>query len=124
MVGMLRFQPHARAVVQPEPAALLLLVWDLELFAPPNARHPLVVHLPAGTPQQHGDPAVAVAAILPDQFDDVGGQPRLVFPALRRLALRGAVLAEHPAGPAFGDAECLAHMLHARAAARRAQKFP
>ena len=51
---------------------------------------------------------------------DVGGQGRLVIGFPRDLALRGAVLAENPAGEPFGDAMFGDHMLHAGAATRGA----
>ena len=45
------------------------------------------------------DPAIAVAAVLAGQRDDVGGQPLFVVSAPRHLALRRAMLPEHRGRP-------------------------
>src|SRR5215212_4927393 len=124
MVRVLRPQPQARAVAQPEPALLGLLLRDLEPFPPPEPLDTLAVDPPTGLAQQRRDPAIAVAAVPSGERDDVGGQRRLVVGRARRLALRGTVLAENPAGSSLGHAELGDNMLHAGAAASRAQKFP
>jgi hypothetical protein len=91
-------------------------------LATPDPLHPLVVDHPARRgPQQLGDFAVAVAAILARELDDIGGEPLLVVPAPRALALRRAVLAEGRAGAALGDLELPSDMLDAGAAPRGAQ---
>lgn len=92
-------------------------------LAPPEALDPLVVGLPAGLPKQGGNPAIAVSAILTGQLDHVRDQPALVITSTRSMTLRGAVLAEHPAGPALRYPETLADMIDATSAARGAQKF-
>ena len=117
MVGILGPQPDAGSVIEPEPAPLRLLLRNLQPLPPPDPLDPLDVHHPAGIPQQGGDPPIAVAAVLGGKRDDVGGQRRLVIGRRRDLALRGAVLAENPAGPALGHAELGDHMIHAGAAA-------
>ena len=94
VVGPGGAQPRARAVVEPEAAALRLLLWALQPLPPPDALHPLGIHRPARVTQQGGDPPVAVADIGLGQLDDVGGQRRLVVTGAGRLALRGAVLAK------------------------------
>ena len=62
--------------------------------------------------QQRRDLAVAVAAVLPGQLDDVGGQPLLVVAALRHLALRRAMLPERRTGATLGDTQLV--LEHAR----------
>jgi hypothetical protein len=57
---------------------------------------------------------------LPGQLDDVGGQPRFVVAAPRRLALCRAVLPERRAGAALGDGQFPSDMLDAGAPARGA----
>src|SRR4051812_20669354 len=89
--------------------------------APPDPLDPLIVDQPAGPAQQLGDLAIAVAAILPDQLDDVGGQPCLVVSTVRDLALRRAMLTECRAGTALGNRQRSSNMLDAGAAARGAQ---
>ena len=104
MVRTLRPKPDAGAVVQPQPTPLRLPRRNLQPLPPPDPLHPLGVHPPARLAQQRRDPAIPVATVLTRQLDDVGGQPRLVGAAPRRLALRGAVLAEGAPGPALADA--------------------
>ena len=86
-------------------------------LTPPYPLNPLVVHQPARMPQQGCDLAVAIAAILASQLDDIGGEPRLVVAALRHLALRRAMLAERRTGTAPGHTQLTSHMLDAGTAA-------
>jgi hypothetical protein len=58
---------------------------------------------------------------LSGKLDDVGRQPLLIVAALRRLALRRAVLTERRTGTALGDAKNTTNMLDTGAPARRAQ---
>jgi hypothetical protein len=67
-----------------------------------------------------GNPAIAIAAIVPGQFDHVGNQAVLVFRAPGTMALRGTVLAKHAAGMTLGDAKPAAHMVNAVPSAGRA----
>jgi hypothetical protein len=67
MIALLRPQPDARSVGQPEPAALRLLMGDLQPLASPDTLDPLVVDCPARLAQQFGDLAIAVAAVLPSK---------------------------------------------------------
>src|SRR3954451_3115640 len=120
VVGALGPQRDARSVIQPQTPALGLLGRDLQPLAPPDPLDPLIVDQPAGPAQQLGDLAIAVAAILPDQLDDVGGQPCLVVSTLRDLALRRAMLTECRAGTALGNRQRSSNMLDAAAAARGA----
>ena len=122
MVGTLGPQPEAGPVRQPEPATLGLLLGDLQPLAAPDPLHPLVVDHPARRgPQQLRDLAVAIAAILAREFDDVGREPFLVVPAPRKLALRRAMLAERGAGAALGYPELVSDVLDAGTATRGAQ---
>jgi hypothetical protein len=62
---------------------------NLQPLSPPDPLDPLVVDHPSSRrPQQLRDLAVAVAAVLPGQFDDIGGQPLLVVTTVGRFALR------------------------------------
>jgi hypothetical protein len=58
---------------------------------------------------------------LPGELDDVGRQPLLVVAALRRLALRRAVLPERRTGATLGDVNNATNMLDAGTPTRRAQ---
>jgi hypothetical protein len=120
MIAMLGAKPNAGAVAQPEPTALGLPCRDLQPLASPDPLDPLVVDQPAGPAQQLGDLAIAIAAILPGQLDEIGGQPLLVVTALRGLALRRAMLAERRTGAPLGDGQRPSNMLDAGAATRGA----
>src|SRR5947207_13858248 len=107
-------------VVQPQTSPLRLPGGDLQPLASPDPLDPLVVDQPAGPAQQLGDLAIAVAAILPGQLDDVGRQLLFVLTAPRDLALRRAMLPESRTDPALGDRQHDSNMLDAGAATRGA----
>ena len=110
MIALLRAQPHARSVGQPEPAALGLLRWDLQPLASPDTLDPLVVDYPARLPQQFGDLAIAVAAVLPGKLDNIGretwmrGAPQSGFAMLisqMSWRMSAGVLGQPPRGRDF-----------------------
>src|SRR4051812_28420130 len=70
------------------------------------------------------DLAIAVAAVLACEFDQVGREGFLVIMAPRRLALGRAVLPERLAGAALGDAHRVHDVLDTGAPTRGAQSFP
>ena len=120
MIAVLRPQPDARSVGQPEPAALGLLMGDLQPLTSPDTLDPLVVDHPARLAQELGDLAIAVAAVLPGKLDDVGGEPLLVVTAARDLALRRAMLPERRTGATLGDMQLRSDLLDAGTATRGA----
>ena len=120
MVGMFRAKPDAGVLVAPEPPALGLLVRNLQPLASPDPLDPLAVHDPAGSMQHRRDAAIAVAAILSGERDDVGGQRRFIIRSCGDLALCGSVLAENKAGPSLGHVKFGNHMIHAGTATRGA----
>src|SRR5207342_3222764 len=79
---------------------------DLQSLPLPDPLDPFVVDDPARLLEQTGDLAIAVAAILPGQGDEVGGQSFFVGTAPRHLALRRAVLPERRASTALGYRRC------------------
>jgi hypothetical protein len=90
-------------------------------ITPPDPLDPLVVDDPTGLiPQHPRDLAIAVAAILSGQLNDVGGQLLFVFTAPRHLALRRTMLAERRTGAAVGYVKLTLHMLDASTPARGA----
>jgi hypothetical protein len=121
MVGALGPQPQARSVRQPQPAALGLPGGDFQPLASPDPFDPLVVDQPTGPAQQLGDLAIAVAPVLPGQFDNVVRQPGVIVAAMRDLALRRAMLTERRAGTPLRDRQNASNMLDAGAATRGAQ---
>ena len=101
VIAVLRSKTDARSVMEPQTTAFGLLLGNLQPLTPPDPLNPLVVDDPACLAPQHPrNLAIAVAAILSGQRDDVGGQPLLVFKAPRYLALRRAMLAERRTGAA------------------------
>ena len=92
----------------------------LQPLASPDPLDPLVVDEPACVTQQSADLAIAVAAVLAGELDEVGGELLLVITALRDLALRRAVLAERRAGATLGDVQLMSNMLDTGATTRRA----
>lgn len=118
MVRTLWPQTDARPVVQPEPALLRLLLWDLKPLPPPDPLDPLHVHRPTGLSQQGSNPAVAIAAKLRGERDDVRRQGFFVGAPLRHLPLCRAMLAEHATGEPFPDPERLPDVLDAAGVAQ------
>ena len=97
MVGPLGSKPHTGAVIQPEPPLLRLGLRHFEPLQTPDAFDPSGVHRPAGRLQQCRDPAVAIAAVLRGERDDVGGEGRIIGATLRRFSLGRAMLPQHAA---------------------------
>jgi hypothetical protein len=120
VITVLRPQPDARSVGQPEPASFGLFIGDLQPLASPDALDPLVVDYPARLAQQPCDLAIAVAAVLLGKLDNIGRQTLLVLTAARELALRRAMLSERRAGATLGDMQLRSHLLNAGTATRGA----
>ena len=62
MVGVFRSKPDARAVVQPQPTALRLLLRHSQPLPSPDALNPLDVHDLSSLVQHRRDEAIAIAA--------------------------------------------------------------
>jgi len=71
-------------------------------------------------PQQFGDLAIAIAAVLPSKLDNIGGETLLVLTTARDLALRRAMLPERRTGATLGDTQLRSHLLNAGTATRGA----
>lgn len=124
MARIFRAQPDARTVVQPEPAALGLLLRYLQTLASPDALHPLAVHTPARRSQQGRHAPIAIPAILPRQGNDILGQRLLVIRPARNLALRRSVLPQNAADAAFRDRQFLADISMQRRRRAGLNSFP
>jgi hypothetical protein len=120
MIALLRAQPNARSVGQPEPAALGLLMGNLQPLASPDTLDPLVVDCPARLAQERGDLAVAVAAVLPSKLNNIGRETLLVVTTTRDLALCRAMLPERRTGATLGDMQLRSDLLNTGAATRGA----
>jgi hypothetical protein len=114
-----RPQPDARPVGEPKPPAFRLLLGDLQPLTLPDPLDARIADQPAGIPQQRSDLAVAIAAVLPGQFDYVGRQPFRILSAPRDLTLRRAMLPERRTSAALGDMQMISDMLNAGSATRR-----
>jgi hypothetical protein len=98
-----------------------LLGGNLQPLTSPDPLDALVVDDPSsGRPQQLRDLAVAVAAVLPGQFDDIGREPFLVVSALGSLTLRRAMLSERRTGTTLGYLEFAPNVLDCGTSARGA----
>src|SRR5262249_57867565 len=78
MIALLRPQPNARSVGQPEPAALGLLMGNLQPLTLPDTLDPLVVDCPALLAQQRSDLAIAIAAVFPRKLNNIHSDPPLI----------------------------------------------
>src|SRR5262249_14392145 len=83
MIAVLRPQPNARSVGQPEPAALGLLMGNLQPLTLPDTLDPLVVNCPARLAQELGNVAIAIATL---------GDMQLARTSLHLLGLQPAKL--------------------------------
>ena len=101
MALVCRPEPHARSIIQPQSPALRLLLRDFEPFTSPYAIDALLIHMPAVSPQQLRNPAIAVSAEQRCEPDDRVCQRRLVITRCSRLALGRTMLTDHAASPAL-----------------------
>ena len=120
MVWALGTKTDAGAVIEPETAAFGLFLGNLQPLAPPQPLDPLVVHPPTRISQHRCNLAIAIAAILSSQFDQIGYQAVFIVAAPRDFALCRAMLAERRTSAALGDRQNLPDMLNARPASRGA----
>jgi len=97
-----------------------LFLGNLKPLAPPDSVDPLFVYMPAVSPEQGGDAAITVAAILFGESDDRLRQRLLPLTAARLLALGRPMLTERLAGPAFRYAKPFNNPVNTRPASRRA----
>ncbi len=124
VVPVLRPEPDAGPVVEPQPPPLRLAPRHLQPLLPPDSLHPLRVPRHAVLRQASRDPAGAVPAILGRERGNRGRPRGRIGPGHRLLALRRAVLSEDATRPPFGDPLPLAHRRDTPAPARGAQQCP
>jgi hypothetical protein len=90
-------QPHARAVVEPQPSSWLLLLRNLQTFAAPDSLHSILPYVPAGFAQLDRDTSIAIPAKSLRQPDDGPGQCVFVVPLRGPVALRATWLVNQAA---------------------------
>jgi hypothetical protein len=115
----LRAQPHARAIVEPQPPTWLLLLGTLQPFAAPDSLHSILAYVPAGFAQLDRDASIAVPAIAVGQRDDRPGQCVFVVPLGGLVALRATWLVDQMARMTL-TRSALPRMLHSRTPTLRA----
>ena len=86
---------------------------NLQPLTLPDTLDPLVVDYPARLPQQSGNLAIAVAALLPGKLDNIGRETLLVVTTTRDLPLCRAMLPERRTGAALGDMQLRSDLLNA-----------
>lgn len=83
-----------------------------------------MVYTPTVSMKKRRDPLVAVSPIADSKINYCCGQRILIIALFRLAPLRGAVLAENAASPAFGNAKLFNSAIDTTAPARGRQKFP
>ena len=124
MVAMLRSQPDARSVVQPEPATRPLLPGYLQPLTTPDPLDTITADLPAGLGKQRCDPTIAVSSVLGCQRDNRSRQSIFISSNDAGVSLCSAVLADNPAGLAFGETVLIPDAFYRLPAPLGAYKFP
>jgi hypothetical protein len=89
-------------------------------FPTPDALHSIFSHLPAGSPQQRRDPAVAVSPVRTGQGNDRLGQRIFIHSLDRHVALGSTPLLHQSASLSLGQFGLLPGMLHRTATSFRA----
>jgi hypothetical protein len=124
MVAVLRSQPDARSVVEPEAAAWPLLPGYFQPLTAPDPLDPITSDLPASIGEQRCNPAIAISSVLGCERDYRPRQRILISPDNRGVSLRPAVLADDPAGLAFREAILPSDAFNRLPAPLGAYKFP
>ncbi len=124
MIGPLRVQPARRRRRVAGPSALARLAGHPEPFLAPQTLHALAVHAPAQLVEVIVRATVAPPRTQPGEVAQHRAQRLIIAGADRLAALRGAVLAHDPAGPALADAETIAEHRDRPAPAGWAHQFP
>jgi len=124
MVCMLSPEPHATAIVKPQPTSLWLFPWHLEPFLLPDPLDPLVIHTPSFEPEHRSDSSIAITPIHARQLDDPLRQWQLVVSHARQIPLRCSWLFQEFARPPLGNSKAIPYCINRFSLPVRAQKFP
>ena len=124
MVRILRSQPQAGTVVQPQSASVGLFPGHFQPFLTPGPLYTLVVDLPAFQLQQGRNTPKAIASILAGQYNDPFGELLFIISSLPMVALGGARLFQCPADTTLRYLKHFLGMLHCSPASGRASQFP
>jgi hypothetical protein len=124
MVSMLRSQPDAGPVVEPQTTPRLLFPGYFKPLTAPDPLDPITSDLPASIGEQRCNPAIAISSVLGCERDYRPRQRILISPDNRGVSLRPAVLADDPAGLAFREAILPSDAFNRLPAPLGAYKFP
>jgi hypothetical protein len=124
MVAVLRSQPDAGSVVEPQPAARPLLPGYFQPLTAPDPLDPITPDLPASLGKQRCDPAIAISSVLGCERDDRSRQRILIRSNDSGVPLGSAVLADDPAGLTFGETILPSNAFYCLPAPFGAYKFP
>jgi hypothetical protein len=103
MIAMLRSQPNAGAVVEPQPPSRLLPFGYFKPLTAPDPLDAITANLPASFLKQRCDPTIAIASVLRSQRDNRSRQRIFIGPDDGGVSLRPAWLANDPAGMTFRE---------------------
>ncbi len=112
MVLILRSQPDDGAVFVVEAFAFLMALRQRQAFFSPEPFHLLVIDHPAFEPEQLGNFAIAIPAILFGKPDESQMQRLIIVCLAGFVLLRGARHADRSASAPLRGVELLAHMDH------------
>ncbi len=118
-------QTDARTIVQIQTASLLMLLRDFQGFLPPDPLNPLVVDDPSFYTQQRRNPLVSIAAIVPGEFYNIGGEGFFVIGPPGLSSLQSPALPQSHASAPLCNSQFLLYINHSLPPPLRAgQNFP
>lgn len=124
MIAMLRPEPDAGSVVQPEPAARPVFPWYFQPLATPDPLDAITADPPTRLGQQRRDPTIAVTPVLRRQRDNRSRQCIFIGSDDGRILLRSAGLVDDPAGVTFRQTILCLNAFNCLPAPLGAYKFP
>ena len=124
MIAILRTQPNALSLIQPEPPLLGLLLWNLKPLSSPQPFNTAIADGPTCFSEQCCNPTITVSAKLSGQFDHIRNKPAFISTPLGHMSLCRTMLPQHLASSTLRDFELATHMFNTSTTTSRAQKFP
>lgn len=124
MIAMLRPEPDAGSIVQPEPATRLVFPGYFQPLATPDPLDAITADLPTRLGQQRRDPTIAVTPVPRRQRDNRARQRIFIGSDDGRISLRSAGLVDDPAGMTFGKTILRPNAFNSLPASLGAYKFP
>ncbi len=94
-------EPDARPIGEPKPPTLRLFLRNFQPLLAPDTFDPLMVDLPAVSPQKGSDPTIAVTTVSGSQAHYRLSQGLVRLSSIRGEPLRGTGLTKETAGPSL-----------------------